>query len=99
MKHEKYDGPERRQYFRYNLIYAPKDKARLKTGTQEYEVLDISEEGLRFKNHSEVIMKKKVAGVLEFSNGETRIIEAEIIWEQGNEIGLKFISQRIVSQK
>ena len=93
MKNEKYDGPERRQYFRYNLIYAPKDKARLKIGTHEYDVLDISAEGLRFKNNSEILIKKKVAGVLEFSSGETRNIEAEIIWEQENEIGLKFTSK------
>jgi len=93
MNKKKYDGPERRQYFRYNLIYAPKDKAKLKIGTHEYEVLDMSEEGLRFKNDSETIMEKKVCGVLEFSNGETRMIEAEIIWEQENEIGLKFTPQ------
>lgn len=93
MKKKKYDGPERRQYFRYNLIYAPKDKAKLKIGTHEYEVLDMSAEGLRFKNDSETITQKKICGVLEFSSGETRIIEGEIIWEQKNEIGLKFTSQ------
>jgi hypothetical protein len=90
MKKQKYDGRERRQYFRYNLIYAPKDKAKLKIGAAIYEVLDMSLGGLRFKNDSGTIMEKKVAGVLEFSSGETRTIEGEIIWEQENEIGLKF---------
>lgn len=93
MNKKKYDGPERRQYFRYNLIYAPKDNATLKIGTHSYEVLDMSEEGLRLKNDGEAIMGKKICGVLEFSDGETRMIEAEIIWEQENEIGLKFTSQ------
>ena len=82
MKKQKYDGPERRQYFRYNLIYAPKDKAKLKIGTHEYEVLDMSVGGLRFINDSETIMEKKICGVLEFSSGETRNIEAEIILDQ-----------------
>jgi len=90
MKKQKYDGPERRQYFRYNLIYAPKDKATLKIGTDRYEVLDMSTGGLRFKNDGESIMGKKVAGVLEFSSGETRTVEGEIIWERENEIGLKY---------
>ncbi|MDF1594140.1 MAG: PilZ domain-containing protein [Desulfobacterales bacterium] len=93
MKKTKYDGPERRQYFRYNLIYAPKDKATLKIGTHSYEVLDMSKEGLRFKNDGEPIMDKKVSGVLEFSDGDTRMVEAEIIWEQENEVGLKFTPQ------
>jgi len=93
MKNKKYDGPERRQYFRYNLIYAPKDKAKLTIGTDVYEVLDLSAEGLRFKNDSDTITEKQVYGVLEFANGETRMIEGEIIWEQENEIGLKFTSQ------
>ena len=92
MKEKKYAGPERRQYFRYNLIYAPKDKAMLKIGTHEYEVLDMSVEGLRFKNDGGLITQKQVHGVLEFSSGETRIVEGEIIWEQENEIGLKFTS-------
>jgi len=90
MKKQKYDGPERRQYFRHNLIFAPKDKAKLKIGTDIYELLDMSMGGLRFKNNGETIMGKKVIGVLEFSSGETRTVEGEIVWEQENEIGLKY---------
>jgi hypothetical protein len=93
MKKKKYVGPERKQYFRYNLIYAPKDKAKLTIGTHEYEVLDMSAGGLRFKNDSEAIMEKQVCGVLKFASGETRMVEGKIIWEQENEIGLKFTSQ------
>ncbi|MEW6671541.1 MAG: PilZ domain-containing protein [Thermodesulfobacteriota bacterium] len=93
MNKQEYDGPERRQYFRYNLIYAPKDKAKLRIGTYGYEVLDMSAEGLRFKNEQNVPFEKQIHAVLEFSSGETRMIEGEIIWEQGNEIGLKFISR------
>ena len=93
MKKKKYEGPERRQYFRYKLIYAPKDRAKLKIGMHKYEVLDMSAGGLRFKNDSETIPQKKIRGVLEFSSGKTRVIEGEIIWEQENEIGLRFTSQ------
>ena len=93
MKKQKYDGPERRQYFRHNLIYSPKDKAKLKIGTGIYEVLDLSGKGLRFKKDTDALIERKISGILEFASGETWKIEGEIIWEHENEIGLKFVSQ------
>jgi len=83
-----YDGPERRLYFRYNLIFAPKDKAMLTIGGHVYEVLDMSVEGLRFKNKTGLPIGRQVRALLEFSSGETRTIEGEIVWEKGDEVGL-----------
>ena len=55
MTSKEYDGPERRQYFRYNIIYSPKDTAMLKIGTKQFEVLDFSQGGLRFLKDSPVV--------------------------------------------
>lgn len=93
MNTKTYNGPERRQYFRHKLIYSPKEKARLQIGSHEYEVLDMSEGGLRFIMDSGLILEKQFRGVLILSSGKNRTIEGEIVWQQGNEIGVKFKPQ------
>jgi hypothetical protein len=93
MKAKTYDGPERRQYFRYNLIYSPKDKAKLVIGTQEYEVMDMSEMGLRFIKKTDTILEKQITGTLKLSNGKNKIIKGEIVWQRGDEVGVRFTNQ------
>ena len=92
MDEKKYDGFERRQYFRHKLIYSPEKRLTFKIQEHAYEVIDISQEGLRFVDDGHLLSKDKVNGILEFSNGETRKIEGTIIWRLNNEIGLKFKS-------
>ena len=87
MSKTEYDGFERRKYFRYNLLYAPK-RAILKIEDNDYEVKDISKRGLRF--FSDVELEKNIRGVLTISDDEPKVIEGTIVWRIGNEIGLKF---------
>jgi hypothetical protein len=91
MKTKKYDGPERRQYFRYNIIYSPKDKARLKINDRHFEVVDFSQGGLRFLKDSPVHLERLFEGEVIFADGRRKKVSAEIIWEINEEVGIKYI--------
>ena len=96
MDKEKYDGSERRQYFRHKLIYSPEKRLTFEIQKHSYEVIDISQEGLRFVDDGHLIVEDHVDGILKFSDGEIRKIEGTIIWRSNNEIGIKFkTSQRL----
>jgi hypothetical protein len=90
MASEKYDGPERRKYFRYNVIYAPKKRAKLKINKDHFKVLDFSQGGLRFIKDSSVLLERLIQGELIFADGRRKKITAEIIWETSNEVGIKY---------
>ena len=85
-----YSGFERRKYFRYNLIYLPRDKVKLIIGDIEYEVLDISRGGLRFVYDSKIDLGMQIQGVIKFSDDESRAIEGVIVWGKDSEVGMKF---------
>ena len=59
MSNPPYDGPERRKYFRHNVIFAPRQKARLTIGDREFEVIDFSDGGLRFAKDDDTPLKKQ----------------------------------------
>ena len=82
-------GMERRKYFRYQLIYSPKD-AKLTIGDHDYRVMDLSVDGLRVQIDNDFPFGKEIRGTITFSDGESKVIEGSIVWMQDNEIGLKF---------
>jgi hypothetical protein len=85
---KKYSGFERRMYFRYKLIYSPR-RAILTIEGQDYKVLDMSTEGLRFVADTDMPSGKDIRGVLTFSDGESMVIEGTVVWMQEDEIGVK----------
>jgi hypothetical protein len=90
MAPQPYNGVERRKYFRYNVIYSPKRRAKLKVDQDQFEILDFSRAGLRFLKESPVPLKRLFQGELIFSDGRRKKINAEIIWEIRNEVGIKY---------
>ena len=90
MDKKKYDGSERRQYFRHKLIYSPGKRLTFEIQKHSYEVIDISQEGLRFEDDGHLIVEDHVDGILKFSDDEIRKIEGTIKWKLNNEIGIKF---------
>lgn len=88
---DKYGGFERRQYFRYQLLYSPKE-AKLTIDDQDYSVLDVSHEGIRFVFDNDISFGKEVQGTLTFSDGESRDVKGTVVWMQDNEIGLKLLN-------
>ena len=90
MAGKQYSGFERRKYFRYNLIYIAREKVKLIIGNIEYEVLDISQGGLRFLYDNEIDLGMQIQAIIKFSDDESRAIEGKIVWGKDSEIGMKF---------
>ena len=91
MPQKKYSGPERRNYFRHNIIYAPRKKAILSIGHNRFDVMDISDGGLRFINDEGIALGTRIQGTLILSETDARNISGEIVWENGDEVGLAFV--------
>ena len=86
MKKAEYAGSERRSYFR--ILYKPTKRPKLSVDKNEFEIADISEGGIRFINEREVDLGKQIRGTATFLIGESVDIEGDIVWNQGDEIGL-----------
>ena len=85
-----YGGFERRKYFRYNLIFAPRQKARLTTATCEFDVIDFSDGGLRFSKAPDTILERYIQGNLVRADGQSTPVEGRIVWHSGDEAGLEY---------
>jgi hypothetical protein len=83
---DKYDGSERRSFAR--LVYPPNKRPTLKIRDNELEIINISEEGLKFLNFMQRKFGEKVSGTVIFSNGNSIDVIGKIIWEHGNEFGM-----------
>ena len=81
-----YDGPEKREFVR--LIYPPGKRPRLKIREHSFEIINISEKGMKLLNHMQRKLGKKIAGTIIFSNGNSMDITGKIAWKHDKEIGL-----------
>ncbi len=81
---------EKRRYYR--VKYPPTERAKLKTGEYEFEVMDISEKGLRFLNDKGQKFTEWVRGTVIFHDGEMLDIEGRIVWRRDDEISLRLIT-------
>ena len=85
-KKKKYEDTERRKYLR--IKYLNIEKPKLKIGKNKFEVLDISQRGLKFLNDKEIILSEYISGKLAFLYGESIAIEGSLVWEQDDDFGL-----------
>jgi len=85
-KKKKYAGTEGRKYPREE--YLNLEKPRLKVEKHQFEVLDISQRGIKFLNDKEVNLSEYISGELTFLCGESIVIEGSLIWEQDDDFGL-----------
>lgn len=83
---DKYDGPERRKFAR--LKYPPSHRPKLKIKDYELEVIDISEEGLKFLNYMQKKFGKKIYGTVVLLSGKSIEVTGKIVWQSENELGL-----------
>ncbi|MFC1799270.1 PilZ domain-containing protein [Thermodesulfobacteriota bacterium] len=93
MNDNAYDGPERRKYFRYQIIFSPRQEAKLIIGDHTFKVLDFSEGGLRFIKAENINLDRRVNGTLVYSDGKAAEIDGEVIWDVGEEVGLQYTVQ------
>ena len=85
-KKKKCEGMERRKDFR--ISYLNVEKPRLKIEMHKFDILDISQRGLKFINDKEIILSEYISGKLIFLCGESVVIEGSLVWEQDDDFGL-----------
>ena len=83
---EKAYHTEKRDFVR--LVYPPDRRPVLTVGEHSFEVLNICETGLKFRNHMEDPFGQQVFGKVTFLSGGSIDIDGKIRWESGREIGL-----------
>ncbi|MFH2218497.1 MAG: PilZ domain-containing protein [Pseudomonadota bacterium] len=83
---EKYEGSERRKHAR--LVYPPERRPRLKVREHEMEVIEISEEGMRFLNYPQKKVGEKIAGTVMLISGKSQEVVGKIVWHYEKELGL-----------
>jgi len=88
METNSYQGPERRNYAR--IVYKPKIRPFLTVGTDEFEVLDINEGGMRFENLDKVLFNARLVGSMTLLNGDVIEIDGKVEWQENGEVGLSF---------
>jgi hypothetical protein len=97
MVETKYGGRERRRFFR--LEYPADDRPILRIGKNTFEVVDISERGIRFLNKRNVQFSDWVKGIVSFRDGVTMDFEGKIVWESGGKLGVHIIITPIPAER
>lgn len=83
------EGVERRQCFRktYTLTESP----RLKIGINEFEVIDISEKGIKFQKDKKINVEGWVQGTIMFRDNRYINFDGIVVRNRDGEIGLHLI--------
>jgi hypothetical protein len=90
--------PNRRDHYRISYEAGQRPILRIEapslelTGEHEFDVLDISEQGIRFLNDRNVHFRDTVQGALVFIDNDTVMIEGQIVRETGAQLSLKLSS-------
>ena len=77
---------EKRRYFR--IEYPASIRPTLKIRKHEFEVVDISEKGVRFFADKKIKFGRWVTGNITFCDGQTVGIEGRIAWKRGESLGM-----------
>ncbi len=86
METNDFQGLDRREYFR--ILYSRMDKPVLTVNQHAFEILDLSNAGIRFINNKNVKLDNYITGELTFLSGETVRVEGTLKWERSNMYGL-----------
>ncbi|MCF8067068.1 MAG: hypothetical protein K9L30_00630 [Desulfobacterales bacterium] len=95
MGNNDFNRQDRRNYSR--IIYQPGNRASLIMGSRIFEVMDITESGVRFINENPLPPETAISGSILFLNGEMVDIEGKVEWQEEGEVGMS-LSALIPSQ-
>ena len=83
-----YEGQERRTHFR--VVYSPQSRPVLMIRDQRFEVVDISEGGLKALNFTgQNLDSKWIRLTAVFLGGQHMDLVGRIVWSRGHEFGLR----------
>jgi hypothetical protein len=94
MVNETYTGPQRRTEYRVRYPIASRPRLRLDRG--EFEVIDVSEGGIRFhfQEPLDLADPPPLRGTVVFTDGEAAEIEGTLLRHEGNQLAAQ-LSKRI----
>jgi len=75
----------------YRVTYPPEARPKLKIKSREFEVINLSEKGIRFLLDKQIEFTKWVRGRVTFQDGESLEVEGKIIWKKPDEIALSLL--------
>ena len=81
-----YNGPEKRSHYR--VVYSPNRRPWIVINGYAFEVADISQKGLRFLDHKDVVLGGKVEGKATFMDGDSIDIIGNIEWKKAEQTSL-----------
>jgi len=71
--------------------FSAQKSPRLKTGAYEFEVKNISEKGLCLANSKKIMLSGWISGTLLFSDDSSKEIDAIVVRNRDDEIGLHLV--------
>lgn len=80
---------ERRKVYR--VQYPPEARPKLTIRSREFEVINLSERGIRFQVQKQIQSAEWVRGKVTFHDGESLEVEGKIIWKKPDEIALSLL--------
>ena len=83
---KKSEHHEKRKYFR--IEYPASIRPTLEIRKHEFEIVDISEKGVKFSAGKEIKFGRWVTGNVTFHDGQAIGIEGKIAWKRGESIGM-----------
>ena len=83
---KKSEHHEKRKYFR--IEYPASIRPTLEIRKHEFEIVDISEKGVKFSAGKEIKFGRWVTGNVTFHDGQAIGIEGRIAWKRGESIGM-----------
>ena len=83
-----YSGPEKRSHYR--VVYSPNRRPWLVINGSAFEVADISQKGLRFLNHKDIVLGRTIEGKATFMDGDSIDIIGNIEWKKAEQTSLVF---------
>lgn len=84
------EAPENRRRH-YRLEYPPGERPVFKVRKYVFDVVDISQGGLRFVNDKAVKFGKWLSGTIVFPSGEMIERDARVVWSYHNVYGIEFL--------
>lgn len=79
----------RRRHFR--LEYPPGERPVFNVRKYVFDVVDVSQSGLRFVNDKDARFGKWLSGTIVFPSGDTIERDAKVIWSYQNVYGVEFL--------
>ena len=83
-----YQGPERRDHFR--IVYSQKSRPILQVKNHRFEVVDISQSGLKALNRAGRRLESDwISLTAVFLGGQHMDLVGKLVWVEGDEFGLR----------